>query len=372
MSKFLKNIICIIGISILTIVVILNIDYNTVINAEEIAKVNFNNWLILLGLVLLTAIIYLSAIMLKRYCKKIKKKYLIFGLVILIYVLMQVVWINVRVAKPAADQYTTYQLAIAMKENQLEDSLNNSLIYEFKYPHLYFERYSQQFTLAFVWSIMFKILNSTDVLIPQYFNIFSNALLAITIFLITGEISKKYKVNKYLSLILYLTFISLPLLATFVYGDLSGLSFAMLGVYFIMKYTRTRKIKYAIFSSISTAFAYMLRMNILIFILAMIIYLILDLISKKESLKHYIIKILVIIGFIIISILPASLTKTYFCNKCGLDKSKNFPTTGYILMGMSESNSSPGWFNMGIVNPAYFDIDNANDIYMENINEKAQ
>ena len=139
-----------------------------------------------------------------------------------------------------------------------------------------------------------------------------------------------------------------------------------------MKYTRTKKIRYAIYSSISSAFAYMLRMNILIFILAIIIYLLLDLISKKKDIKENIIKALVIIGFVMISILPASLTKTYFCNKYGLDKSKNFPTTGYLYMGMSEADSSPGWFNMTIGNISYLDIDNANDIYIEKIKERLE
>ena len=79
----------------------------------------------------------------------------------------------------------------------------------------------------------------------------------------------------------------------------------MLGLYFIIKYTSSKKIRYAVFSAISTSIAYMLRMNFLIFILATLIYLLLDLLNKENK-KVILKKILVITGLILIVFLPSS------------------------------------------------------------------
>ena len=190
------------------------------------------------------AIIYILNYIIKEDFKKIKKKYLIFGIIIFIYVTIQIIWVYARDTNPAVDQKTTYDLAVAMKENNVEELLEKGITYSSGIKdRIYLERYNQQFTNAFVWSLIFRFFNSTNLLLIQYFNIICNAILAVTIFMICKELSFKYEMNKYLALFSYLTFITIPLLSTFIYGDLSGMCFAMLGVYFIMKYTRTKSIK---------------------------------------------------------------------------------------------------------------------------------
>lgn len=371
MNKLLKTIIFVVGIISLVIVIILNLTTYSYIKLNEVVKTYDNNIFIIILLTILIAIIFLMCNIIKFCLKKVRKKYLIFGIVIILYVIIQIIWVNAREAYPANDQDTAYQLAVQMKENNVEEYVQNSTTYDAKISNtIYLERYNQQFTLAFIWSLIFRIFNCTNVFIIQYFNILCNALLAITIYLICKELSTKYNMNKYLAMFLYFTFLSVPLLSTFIYGDLSGMSFAMLGVYFLMKYTRKRKIRYAVYASISTALAYMFRMNIMIFIIAMFIYLILDLISKKESAKNIITKIIVIIGFIIMSILPSTLTKMYFCSKCNLDIKRTFPATGYFLIGMNSRSFAPGWYNFNIADKAYKNLDEAKSQYIEMLKER--
>ena len=373
MNKFLKTIIWGVGIISLVIVIILNLTTYSYIKINEMVTTYTNNILIIISLAILIAIIFSICKIIKFCLKNVRKKYLIFGLFILLYVIIQIVWINAREAYPACDQDTAYQLAVAMKENRVEDYVKNSCTYGSELSNtIYLERYNQQFTLSFIWSLLFRILNSTDVLIIQYFNILCNALLGIIIFLICKELSTKYKINKYLAMFLYFTFLSIPLLSTFIYGDLSGMAFAMLGVYLLMKYTRKRKIRYAVYASISTALAYMFRMNILIFIIAMVIYLILDLLSKKENAKNIITKIIVIIGFCVISMLPSTLTKIYYCKKCGLDVNKTFPATGYFLMGTNTHSYAPGWYNYSIVEKSFKDLEKSKVEYKEDLKERTK
>ncbi len=365
MSKFLKNVISIIGIILLAIVIILNIEFSSTINASEQINIQTNKILYLVELIIVSGAIYYVCHLIKKNSSKIKKKYIIFGIILFTYAVLQIVWINVRQASPSADQQSVYEIASAMSQNNAKDYIENTGCYGGALDStVYFERYSQQFSLAFIWSLIFKILGSTNLIIIQYLNIICNVLLALAIFLICEKLQTKYKMNKYLSMTLYFTFITIPLLSTFIYGDLSGMAFAMLGVYFIMKYTEQGKIRYAFYSALLTSIAYMMRMNILIFIIAIIIYLFLDLISKKDKITNILTKVLIILSFIIITIAPASIVKSYFCNKYDLDANKSFPPLGYVVMGLNGDKLSPGMYNYGIANIAYQNIDESRIAYI--------
>ncbi len=368
MSKFLKNVICIIGICLLTIVVMLNVLFNSTIDITEDVNIQINKIPYLVGLILLSGAIYWACKLIKKNSKNIKKKYIIFGIVLFLYVAVQIVWINVRQSSPVSDQQAVYKLAQTMTEDRVEEYITNTSCYGGALStDTYFERCNQQFTLAFIWSLLFKIFNSTSFVIIEYFNVLCNLILAIAIFLICEELQKKYKVNKYLAMVVYFTFFTIPLLTTFIYGDLSGMAFAMLGVYFIMRYTREGKIRYAIYSALLMAISYMMRMNILIFIIAMIIYLFLDLISKKDKILS---KILIIVSFIIISIVPATLIKNSLLNKYNLGTNKSIPAIGYVLIGLNDESPVPGGYNFEIANIAYKNIDECKKIYLPMLKDR--
>ena len=70
----------------------------------------------------------------------------------------------------------------------------------------------------------------------------------------------------------------------------------------MMKYTESKKIKYSIYASIFTMIAYMMRMNTLIFVIATVIYLILNLFKgiKQKKHKEKLIELLIIVAYIAI------------------------------------------------------------------------
>lgn len=313
---------------------------------------------------LFSFIIYNICKILKRKRENIKYKYIILAIIVLIYSIFQIVWINNRMAEPSTDQEKTYNAAVAIAEGNIYEEIqkDNNVAY--------FESYSQQFGTAFIWSIIFKLIGTTNFTVIQYSNVIANVITIFSIYLICKELSKKYNVNKYLGIILIITFVTLPLLSTFVYGDLSSLAFALLSIYFIMKYTNTGKIRNAIFSMCLMLLSYMLRMNTLIFILGIQIYLFIEILSKRENKKQIIVKSILILGFFCIMI-PASCVKSYYCNECDINPNRAFPKMGYLYMGMTES-TNPGWYNIGRGHIGfYLDREEANDIYADSIKERA-
>lgn len=312
-------------------------------------------------------IIYSICKILENKGKYIKYKHTILIILILVYAFSQIIWINFRNGYPQADQKKTYEIAVAIAEGNLYDEIHK----ENSNNIVYFEAYSQQFGTAFIWSIFFRILGTTNFAVIEYTNVIANSITVVGIYLICKELSKKYNVNKYLGIILIMTFITLPLLSVFIYGDLFSLSFGLLSIYFIMKYTDERRIRNAVFSLIFMMISYMLRMNMLIFILGIQAYLLIDILSKKESIKQIVLKILIILGFFVV-ILITSFIKNYYCSKCDIDANRAFPKLGYFYMGMTES-VNPGWYNIGRAQIGfYLDSEKANDIYINAIKERIQ
>ena len=88
--------------------------------------------------------------------------------------------------------------------------------------------------------------------------------------------------------------------------------------------------------------AYMFRMNSAIFVIAISIYLLLNLFyeikeHKNITPKEIIVKLLLVILFVAITLLPATIVKNYYIKKYNLDRDKQYPTISYFLIGMEES-----------------------------------
>lgn len=229
LSNILKTVILFIGIIAVAAVLILNLVFTSRITSglDEIVKITFNGLIYILGSITFAVILYFVSKYMKKFIKISKlKKILIFIGVLIIYFALQVAWINYRNAYPGADQNYVYNAAVDMYKN------GGTKINFWGY----FAKYLQQLSLMCEEILMFKIFNTTNVHLLQYINAFTNCFTILAIYLITGELSKKVNVNKYRSLVTIFSFVTLPLLSTFVYGDLVGLTFSLFSVLYIMKY----------------------------------------------------------------------------------------------------------------------------------------
>lgn len=375
----MKKIIYIIAIIFLSIVVILNLIFTANLNESEQIRINFNSFIYILGIILLAVLLYLSAKVINKYLykddvnieKKEKFRKKLFISVIVIYMLFNIIWAIMVNPNVVGDSVHVCNLAQTFYRGNLEEFFNN-LTYAGIPLSEYMQSYQQQLSLAFVFSMIFRLIHFDIMQVLRVLNIICNILIVIAIYKINSQISKKYNTNKVLLMALMLTFISIPMLLTFIYGDIPSMALCLFSVYFIMKYIDTNKISNFFIASIFSMIAYMMRMNSLIFIIATVIYLLLNLINnfRKEENKKRILDIFIVILYIVISIIPSALVKNYYLDKYNLDKTKTYPNESYFLMAMEESPNGNGWYNSEIAEYALKNPDKAKDEYKEKIKNR--
>jgi hypothetical protein len=317
---------------------------------------------------------------------KRKWKVLICIVALIFYFALQVVWINYRQASPGWDSQCTYQLAVDMYEEKF-DNISTSE-YATKYPH--------QLSLAFMESTVFRIFGNSDFKIFQYINAIANIAIIIAIGLIAKELMNK---SMFTAIFIGLLFVPIALLVTFVYGDLIGLAFALWSIYFLIKSQKKNKWYLTIISALLLAIGIMFRRNILIFAIAEVLYLLLNLIIKdqdkvketdclaensseeltleakknrKRIIKDACLKVLIILLFIIISLLPSSLITGLIQNKYNLNKAEQIPTSTYIYIGMTEGTRANGWYNINSLWAWEKPMDEAKQMYSEAISKRVK
>ena len=306
----MKKIIYFFGVIFLSIIILLNIIYTATLDSSEHITITFNSLIYIAGLVIVGVLLYFGSKLLDKYLynneARTKIRKWTFGIVLIIYIIFNVIWL-IKVNPPVVgDQVHAVNLAQTFYRDNPEEFLPN-LTYAGIPLSQYMQTYHQQITLAFVFNVFFRIVHFDAMEILRVVNLISNVLIIIALYKICNQLSKEYKTNKVLLMLLILTFFTLPIISNFIYGDIPSLALCLFAVYFTMKYTKTEKIRYIVFTTILTMIAYMMRMNSLIFIIATVIYLILNIFkniknyfkdNKTKSITILIILILTIVSSI--------------------------------------------------------------------------
>lgn len=375
----MKKIIYFFGITFLIIITILNIIFTAYLDSKEHITINFNTFIYVICLIILGVFLYFVTKLINNYLYKDENSKLkqnnrkfFFSFSIVLYVIFNIVWIIFVRPPIVGDQIHACNLAQTFYRGNLTEFLLDMTYANIPLSE-YMQAYHQQISLSFAFSILFRIIHFDSYGILRVLNIISNLFIVIGLYKISNHLSKKYTSNKVLLLTLILTFITIPMLANFIYGDFPSLSLCLFSVYFMMRYVESKKIAYPIMASIFTSIAYMMRMNSLIFIIATVIYLLLNLFNKgflKKTFKENLFKTFIIVIYICISIFPASLVKNYYLNKYNLDSSKEYPNISYFLMAMEEGPRGNGWYNETRGEYALKNPENAKKEYLELIKER--
>ncbi len=338
-NKFIKNIIIIFSFIILSILFLFNIMYKSaVINSAENV---LNQYLklheiiyIIIGSIILILFLWLFS------KNKINKRYLIIGLLVL-YAILSFKWINYNNIVPVDDSKEVNNAAISIVNNGFQSLRNNA----------YIEKYPHQLGMILSFSLIYKIFSTTNYELIQYLNVVANLLTIYGLYLIINLICQK-KEKKFVSIIyftLILTFVPLALLSTFVYGDYIGLALAVYAIYFIIKYQKNNNWWNLFLSGILLSFSYIIKSNYLIFILAIAIYMFLNILKNK---KKYLINSILFIIYLTIAILPNTLIKTIGVNILNYRQEEALHNITYICMGMYESSREAGWYGY-VMNDAW-------------------
>lgn len=360
------------------IVIVLNVLFIAHLDEHEHITVSWNNFLYMIGVVILGIAMFWATKKLDKYFAKeeregkTKKRTIVLAIACAIYLVLNILWVSLVRIGVGADQVHVCNLAQTFYRGDLEEFLPN-MTYAAIPLRDYVQGYTQQITLAFVFNICFKIFH-TDlyVVVLRLINIVCNCLIVYALYKISQQISKKYPINKVLLFTLSLTFFPLIMLSNFIYGDVPSLALCLFSIYFMMKYTETKKWKYSLLASFFMMIAYMMRMNNLIFIIATVIYLLLNLWKemRQKPWKENLLCLGIIGAFVVISIFPSIVVKNYYIHKLELDKSKTYPTISYFLMAMQEGPRGNGWYREETGEYALKNPEKAKEEYPDKIKER--
>ncbi len=331
----LKSSIVIIAIITLAIIIFLNAKYNVTISRyEEHININYMNFMQLILSILTIIIMVLVTNKLSRLNINKKRKTILMILVIAIYAIFQILWVSQCKLDPGADADMVYGAAKRMYKNMGTSEIMLA----------YFGYYKQNIGLVAIFETLMKIFHTDSLNLFRYTNILCNVLMVLGLYNIYKEIDTKKKKNSCLFFVLTIGFLPISLLCTWAYGDFIGLSLSVWAIFFIMKYCKKKQNIYFVLSSFSMSGAIIARSNSMIFLIAILIYLIFSIKDEKTQ-KDKIIKILMIAALIVIAIIPNKLLIKHFSDKWNINERKEKSVITYLYMGMSEGDMGNGWYN---------------------------
>lgn len=280
-------------------------------------------------------IILMIAILNKKILKKIPSIAILLP-ILLVCMLVFIVWINAMRLNPETDQKMIHDMAISLLENNISDFTSKAQ-YLFLYPF--------QFGLTLFVSFIYKIFG-VNFLYIEYINAICSIVNMLIIYYISKIIFKNENIQKILVILLggfslYWMFFNVHF-----YGNIIGLTLALIALLFTLLYLEKDKFYYLIFTGLFIALSIIIKTNYNIFLCGIILILLLDII-KKWKLKTLVIIPIFIVSYFIINF-SYNITFQKITN---LDTSNcGVPMISYIYMGMSEpTDLSAGWYNSSTV-----------------------
>lgn len=281
--------------------------------------------IILIGVIILLGIFYLLYTLLKKINIKI-----LLAISLAIITIFSLFWVNFVQAPVRADQKFVLAAAINFKNN------NFDFLEEGKYLFLH----PLQLGIVFFLEFIITIFSNNSPLLIQNLNIVFVLISFYLMFKITNLLYQDEKINK-LVLIIFPSFLVLPMLSILVYGNIFGFTFSLLAIFLLLLYYKNRKIKYLIFVSFSLAFSIILKSNYEIIMIGIIISLVLDFIQKFDK------RNLLIVLLILVLCLCSNKAILKFAElRTGKEINEGIPMISYIAMGIQKpATRNAGWYN---------------------------
>ena len=328
LTKYLLIIISIVLfiIGILSIFITARLD-NTFFHQSENTIYEFSFGIIpLIVAIFITIITYIFN---KKIFKKINHNILLTILLVLCTIIFAI-WVHVLKLYPISDQKMIYDMAVDFNKNH---NLNNHLVFG-QYLYLY----PFQIGLVLLVSHIFKILGENYLYI-EYLNVICSIVNMFLLYRISQTIFEKKEQKALIILEALFSFYWMFFNEHF-YGNIIGLTFALLSAYTILLFTKNNRYRYLLLSAVTIALSIIIKKNYSIFLCGIIIYLLFEKIIKKQNP----LKVLIIFIAIYCAInLGFKLTVKYLYK---IDLPEGLPMITYVYMGMSEPvDKAPGWYS---------------------------
>ncbi len=146
---------------------------------------------------------------------------------------------------------------------------------------------------------------------------------------------------------------------TYIYGDILSMAPQTLALYMMILFVKRDKLRYAVVSAVSIAFAVMIKTNCEITLIALLMVLVGSSFfegpgsaaeGKKllgtETIRRLAVRAGLAVFFILAVVLVKTAVDTYYCGLTGLNRIPDGnPSLAHIAMGLQESDLEDGWYN---------------------------
>jgi len=274
--------------------------------------------ILIFGLVLL--VIYgLQAVVLRGTEEKRKKKVFIFAWTAVIMIGIGLSWFvaNTHIP-PYWDQAQVYLDAINFKNGDYSD-MNN-----------YLGMYPQQYGLIFLYELVFLFVKESYVVL-EYFNVIFVLGIIFFSYLTCEELFHNQTVNFYCILGTSL-FLPMHIYVNFVYGDLASTAFAIIGIWAVLRWRNTVRIRYTVVAVTAFIIAYLARKNTLVILIAVLLALCVDAFRRM----HWKSALLGLFIFLL-PLVSMSGVKLSYQWRSGNEIEKGIPAIMWMAMGMQGS-----------------------------------
>lgn len=235
---------------------------------------------------------------------------------------------------------------------------------DYSYYHEYFCFFPYQFGFALYEELFFRLFylilpaapEGFAALSVQLMNVLYNALTFLALVKISRVLFKSERAEKLTALLLFLCFQPM-LFTTFMYGNTPALAFAVLAVWMFLLFQESGTVKYALLCTAFISIGTLLKLNTLIYVVAISIVWLISVI-RKPSLRSLLLMLLMIASVLILKPLP----QRYYEAKMGEELGKGIPQSGWLAMGLHEGQSGPGWYDPTYTTTAFIASDYAPDV----------
>lgn len=146
--------------------------------------------------------------------------------------------------------------------------------------------------------------------------------------------------------VLCLLFVPFILYATFLYGTVVGMAFALLSLYNVLLYEENPKIHYLLIAGVSIGLATVFKSNYMVYMIAELIFIVLKILADRgcERRKTYARLLLMLIIIVCFGIGRFSVSQSIRSANQGQEV-KGIPMMAWVVMGLQDGKCAPGWYN---------------------------
>lgn len=244
-------------------------------------------------------------------------------------------WILVTQLRAGSDPAKIYALAVQWREKDFSGYAEGG--YLFRYPY-------QAGIVLFYYFLSFLI-GVDNYIGLQIVNV---AALLVVYYLLAKLAGYYWKEDKMIQAAAYLgvaIWVPIFFYITYLYGILLGMACSLGAVFLALKYLETRKYRYMIAASLCIGIATVFKMNCLIYLVAIVCFLIYDMIVAKEGIKRKL-RSLLFVGMMILSVEGCNqAVYSYVENLTGYETPEGEVMVSWVVMGLQETPLGPGHYS---------------------------